>query len=89
MLLKRNREASAIVAIVVVVAVSQATVAIVLVVAVGVVVAIYIIQYSIIARYTTWFPSSLLEIRVPLFLLFGFNKGAQKEKRAKGSYWAA
>ena len=35
----------------------------------------------------TWFPSSPVEIRVPFFLLFGFHKGTQKEKRAKGSYW--
>ena len=34
------------------------------------------------------FPSSPVEIRVPFFLLFGFNKGTQKEKRAKGSCWA-
>ena len=26
------------------------------------------------------FPSSPLIVRVPFFLLFGFNKGAQKEK---------
>ena len=25
-------------------------------------------------------------IRVPFFLLFGFNKGSQDEKRAKGYY---
>ena len=31
----------------------------------------------------TWFPSSLAEIRVPFFLLFGFNKGAQKENKGK------
>ena len=29
------------------------------------------------------FPSPL-EIRVPFFLLFGFNKGTQKEKGQKG-----
>ena len=32
------------------------------------------------------FPSSPLIIRVPFFLLFGFNKGTPK-KRVKGYYW--
>ena len=31
------------------------------------------------------FPSSPLIIRVPFFLLFGFNKGTQKEKGQKGT----
>ena len=31
------------------------------------------------------FPSSPLIIRVPFFLLFGFNKGTQKEKGYKGT----
>ena len=31
------------------------------------------------------FPSSPLTIRVSLFLLFGFNQGAQKEKGQKGT----
>ena len=43
---------------------------------------------AILEDQGTWFPSSLVEIRVPLFLLFGFNQGTPKEKRAKGSYWA-
>ena len=30
------------------------------------------------------FPGSPLEIRVPFFLLFGFNKGTQKAKGQKG-----
>ena len=33
----------------------------------------------------TRFPSSPLIIRVPFFLLFGFNKGTQKEKGQKGT----
>ena len=35
----------------------------------------------------TRFPSSLLKIRVPFFLLFGFNEGTQKDKGQKGPYW--
>ena len=34
----------------------------------------------------TRFPSSPL-IRVPFFLLFGFNKGTETRKRVKGYYW--
>ena len=41
---------------------------------------------GVLKGFNPWFPSSPLEIRVPLFLLFGFNKGTQREKRTKGSY---
>ena len=34
----------------------------------------------------TRFPSNPLIIRVPFFLIFGFNKGDPKPKRAKGYY---
>ena len=33
------------------------------------------------------FPSSTIIIRVPFFLLFGFNNGNPKRKRVKGYYW--
>ena len=41
--------------------------------------------YDFEAKVYTRFPSSPLIIRVPFFLLFGFNKGAQKEKGQKGT----
>ena len=40
---------------------------------------------SLTLQYYTRFPSSPLTIRVPFFLLFGFNKGPQKEKGQKGT----
>ena len=36
--------------------------------------------YLHFGRCMSRFPSSPLTTRVPLFLLFGFNKGTQKEK---------
>ena len=35
---------------------------------------------ALLLKRLTRFPSSPLIIRVPFFLLFGFNKGTQKEK---------
>ena len=38
------------------------------------------VMMGIETKNITRFPSSPLIIRVPFFLLFGFNKGTQKEK---------
>ena len=38
-----------------------------------------------VLSFLTRFPSSPLEIRMPFFLLLGFNKGTQKEKGQEGT----
>ena len=41
-------------------------------------------KWEPLKKTLTRFPSSPLIISVPFFLLFGFNRGTQKEKGQKG-----